>query len=182
MAIKIATAFPPKADNKSKACEGDPRRISEAGRGKGRGGRGYGRRDGKCRGRCGQGDGGGGRGGNGSATFNGVDMSNHTYNFLDSEMSKMGHDERMSIFERRNRYKGRNKYGRGRQGHGDRKQNYQQRLYGQGDQSDRRVRQTAANRTPEEGTATINAQTAIVPYDPSTAAQKKLQASRARPT
>ena len=102
MLTEIAMAFPPKAGNKRKARGGDPRRISETGRSdKGRGGRGCGGRDGGGHGRGGQGDGGRGRGGN-STTFNRVDTSDHTYNFLNNEMTKMGREGRSSVFERQN--------------------------------------------------------------------------------
>ena len=102
MLTKIAMVFPPKAGNKCKARGGDPRRILEAGRsGKGRGGRGCSGRDGGGRGRGGQGDGGRGRGGN-NTTFNGVDTPDHTYNFSNNEMTKMGREGRSSVFERRN--------------------------------------------------------------------------------
>jgi hypothetical protein len=88
MSTKIAMAFPSTAGNKHKACGGDLRQISEAGQGRG------------C-GRGGRSDGGCGRGQNGT-TFNRVDTSDHTYNFSDNEMTKMGHEGRMSVFERQN--------------------------------------------------------------------------------
>ena len=101
MSTKIAMAFPPKAGLKYKARGGDPRKISEAGQGRGRGGKGRGGRDGRGRGRSGQGENGLGRGGN-ITTFNGVDTSDHTYNFSDNEMTKMGRDGRTSVFDRCN--------------------------------------------------------------------------------
>ena len=122
MLTKIAMTFPPKAGLKHKARGGDPMKISEAGRGRGRGGKGRSGRDARGRGRGGRGESGRGRGGN-ITTFNGVNTSDHTYNFSDNEMTKMGRDGRTSVFNRRNRDQERNRDGERNRGGGDKRVN-----------------------------------------------------------
>ncbi len=113
LSTKIAKVFPPRVGGgKRRAHEQGGRRISKVtrggdrgrgrggrfNRGGGRGGRGGGRDGGRGRGYQGRGRGENFRG----SHWNGVDVRDHTRDFTDEEMSRLGSNGRRHIFQRRN--------------------------------------------------------------------------------
>lgn len=136
MSIKIAQQFPPRSGKRKQ--RGDPRKISEAGRGRGRGRGGRGGRGRDSRGR----GGGRGRGRGGQKThYNGVDVTDHTYKFSDTEFTAMGRDGRDQVYEMRRRDKQNRFGGRGGGGRGDHR--YHQQPYDNSGQDQRQVNQAS---------------------------------------
>ena len=123
----------------------------------GRGGRGG--RDGRGRG----GDRGQGRGGRGGTTFNGVDVSDHTYNFTDAEITAMGREGRDNVFECRNRDK--ISRGRGGQGGGGKNADYNQPYdNSHSGQDQRQISQATGNNAPTADNTNGQSETQIVKF------------------
>ena len=120
MSTKVTKQFPPKSTSGHKRKERLAAEVGTSGRGSGRGrGRGRGGRHGRGGGRQGRGNG-HGRGGR-NASYNGVDVSDVSYNFSNDEMTRMGREGRDYVFDARNRYRnGLQNGGRGRGGGGGR--------------------------------------------------------------
>ena len=89
--------------------------------------------------------------------FNGVDTSDHTYNFLNNEMSKMGKEGKDSVFERHNH----NIYNSGREGrrNGD-------RTYDQGGHDNYQINKVTEGRPMSDIANNNDMHTAILLYDP----------------